>query len=46
MIPEGVKTAASDKGVTAKFVEMHLKIGIGSLNQLINNRLTVRHLKF
>src|SRR5882724_840705 len=46
MTPEGVKTAASDKRVTAKFVEMHLKIGIGSLNQLINNRLTVRHLKF
>ena len=46
MVPEGVKTAASDARVTAKFVEMHLKIGIDSLNQLINNGLTVRHLKF
>ena len=46
MVPEGVKTAASDKRVTEKFVEMHLKIGIDSLNQLINNGLTVRHLKF
>lgn len=46
MIPEGVKTAASDKSVTAKYVEQHLKIGIDSLKQLINDGLTVRHLKF
>ncbi|HVT86838.1 MAG TPA: AMP nucleosidase [Chitinophagaceae bacterium] len=46
MIPEGVKTAASDKKVTAQFVERHLKIGIDSLKQLINGGLTVRHLKF
>jgi AMP nucleosidase len=46
MIPEGVKTAASDKKVTAKYVERHLKIGIDSLKQLINRGLTVRHLKF
>lgn len=46
MTPEGVKTEASDKKVTAGFVERHLKIGIGSLKQLINNGLTVRHLKF
>ena len=46
MIPEGVKTTESDAGVTANFVEMHLKIGIESLKQLINNGLTVRHLKF
>lgn len=46
MIPEGVKTEASDKKVTAEFVERHLKIGIDSLKQLINDGLTVRHLKF
>lgn len=46
MIPEGVKTAASDKKITSKFVETHLKIGINSLNQLINKGLTVRHLRF
>jgi len=46
MIPEGVKTEESDKRVTEHFVETHLKIGIESLNQLINNGLTVRHLKF
>jgi AMP nucleosidase len=46
MIPEGVKTEESDKKVTEGFVERHLKIGIDSLKQLINNGKTVRHLQF
>jgi AMP nucleosidase len=46
MVPEGVKTEESDKKVTEGFVERHLRIGIDSLNQLINNGHTVRHLKF
>ena len=46
MEPEGVKTAASDKKVNDKFVELHLKLGIASLKQLINNGNTVKHLKF
>ncbi|MEO6682940.1 MAG: AMP nucleosidase [Ginsengibacter sp.] len=37
MVPEGVKTIESDASVTAQFVEKHLKIGIESLNQLIND---------
>ena len=46
MVPEGVKTEESDKSVTSQYVENHLKIGIDSLKQLINDGLTVRHLKF
>src|SRR5579875_3052845 len=46
MIPEGVKTAESDKLITNKYVERHLKIGIDSLKQLIEKTTTVRHLKF
>ncbi len=46
MIPEGVKTAKSDKLITKNYVETHLKIGIESLKQLINNGLTVRHLRY
>ncbi len=46
MIPEGVKTSESDSKVTEQYVETHLKIGIESLKQLINNGLTVKHLKF
>lgn len=46
MVPEGVKTIESDKIVTSEFVDLHLKIGVESLKQLINNGLTVRHLRF
>ncbi len=46
MTPEGVKTEESDRKITEQFVERHLKIGIDSLKQLINNGLTVRHLRF
>jgi AMP nucleosidase len=46
MIPEGVKTEESDKKITEEFVERHIRIGIDSLKQLINDGLTVRHLRF
>ncbi|MFT3844622.1 MAG: AMP nucleosidase [Lacibacter sp.] len=46
MTPEGVKTEASDKKVTSEYVEAHIKIGIDSLKQLINNGHTVKHLRF
>lgn len=46
MIPEGVKTEESDKKVTSGYVERHLQIGIDSLKELINNGLTVKHLRF
>jgi AMP nucleosidase len=46
MIPEGVKTEESDKKVTAQFVESHLRVGIDSLKQLINQGHTVKHLQF
>ena len=46
MVPEGVKTEASDLVVTSNFADTHLNIGIDSLKQLMNNSLTVRHLRF
>ena len=46
MISTGVKTAESDQKVTQNFVDEHLKIGIDSLHELINNGLTVKHLRF
>ncbi len=46
MIPEGVKTEESDRKVTTNFVENHLRIGIQSLKQLIENGQTIRHLRF
>ena len=46
MVPEGVKTAESDKKVTKNYVETHLKIGIESLKQLIHDGLTLSIFKF
>lgn len=46
MVPEGVKTAEKDKEVTARFAELHLRIGIDSLMELINNGVSVKHLRF
>ncbi len=46
MIPEGVKTETGDAIVTKQYVEKHLRIGIDSLKQLINDGLTVKHLQF
>lgn len=46
MIPEGVKTEESDTHVSQSYVRLHLKIGIESLQQLINNGMTVKHLRY
>lgn len=46
MTHEGIKTEESDKKVTANFAQLHLDIGVGSLKQLINKGLTVKHLRF
>lgn len=46
MLSSGVKTEKSDKVITEKFVDQHLRIGIDSLNELINHGLTVKHLRF
>ncbi len=46
MISTGVKTQESDKDVDVNYVENHLKIGINSLLELINNGLSVKHLRF
>ncbi|MCE1190504.1 MAG: AMP nucleosidase [Ignavibacteria bacterium] len=46
MTPDGVKTEASDKKVTRQFADQHLEIGIAALRELINNGITVKHLKF
>lgn len=46
MVPDGVKTDESDRRVTETFVELHVKVGIDSLKQLINKGETVKHLRF
>lgn len=46
MVPDGVKTEASDRRVTENYSELHLRVGIESLKQLINKGLTVKHLRY
>ena len=46
LLSTGIKTAKSDRHVTKNYVDRHLRIGIDSLNELINHGLTVKHLRF
>ena len=46
MTPEGVKTSASDKTVTERYVRTHLEIGINSLVELRDSGESVKHLRF
>jgi AMP nucleosidase len=46
MTPDGVKTIESDEKVNQDFVDEHIKIGIDALRELIDNGLTVKHLRF
>jgi len=46
MIPEGIKTAESDQQVTRQFADLHLRIGVDSLKEIMNEGVSVRHLRF
>ncbi|MFW5792947.1 MAG: AMP nucleosidase [Bacteroidota bacterium] len=46
MISTGIKTEESDKVISRDYVKEQLNIGVDSLKELINNGLTVKHLKF
>ncbi|MCK5456363.1 MAG: AMP nucleosidase, partial [Melioribacteraceae bacterium] len=46
MVPEGVKTEASDKTVTNKFVDLHLQIGIDAMTDLGTKGEQIKHFTF
>ena len=46
MLPWGVTTEASDRKVTTEFVNNHVRIGIDSLRDIINEGRSVKHLRF
>ena len=46
MTPAGVQTDKSDNLVTRNYVEEHVEIGIASLRMIIDEKKTVKHLKF
>ncbi|HMW97795.1 MAG TPA: AMP nucleosidase [Flavobacteriales bacterium] len=46
MVPHGVKTSASDSKVTVSYAERHVRIGVESLRDIINQGRSVKHLRF
>lgn len=46
MIPEGVKTEASDRKVTQGYVENHVRVGIEALKLIRRHGKSVKHLRF
>ncbi len=46
MVPDGVKTAESDRKVSASFVDNHIKIGVAALEEIRDEGQSVRHLRF
>lgn len=46
MVPDGVKTDASDRSVTDRFVDKQIAVGIDSLREIRDKGHSVRHLRF
>jgi AMP nucleosidase len=46
MIPEGIKTEASDRSVSESFVQSHIEIGIEALRLIRRHGKSVKHLRF
>ncbi len=46
MVPEGVKTDASDRTVTQNFVDKQIAIGIEALREIRDEGRSVKHLRF
>jgi AMP nucleosidase len=46
MTPDGVKTSESDSDVTTNYVSDHVRIGILALEMILQDKKTVRHLKY
>jgi AMP nucleosidase len=46
MVPDGVKTESSDKLVTEKFTDLHLKIGIESMTEIEEQGEEIKHFRY
>lgn len=46
MVPQGVKTDASDRVITRQFVEAQIAVGIDALKEIRNEGRSVKHLRF
>lgn len=43
---DGIKTEESDRKVTKQFVNEHLNLGVDALRQIIEEKRTVRHIRY
>jgi AMP nucleosidase len=46
MIPDGVKTEASDARITLEYLDLHLAIGVETLREVKSSGASVKHLRF
>ena len=46
MVAEGIKTEQSDQKVNQEYMLLHLEIGIRSLEKLMEDNITIKHLRF
>lgn len=46
LIESGVKTEESDKRITKQFAGLHVKMGIETLQQIIDGKKTIQHIRF
>jgi AMP nucleosidase len=46
MVPEGIKTDRTDREDTERFVDLHLEIGIATMQRLATSGVKVKHLRF
>jgi AMP nucleosidase len=46
MMPEGIKTAASDRSVTKSYADLHVQMGFDALCELSKSGESVKHLRF
>ena len=46
VIPEGIKTEEMDREVTQRFSELHLELGIATMETLLRSGERVKHLRY
>ncbi|MDR2388806.1 MAG: AMP nucleosidase [Tannerellaceae bacterium] len=46
MEESGIKTTESDKRITQQFVNEHFKLGVEALQQILDGKKTIRHIRF
>jgi AMP nucleosidase len=46
LVPEGVKTEASDQMVTARFSDLHLQIGVEAMTEIEEKGEEIKHFRY